>query len=125
MKTIFERVVVAVSMIWNMYLVVGVVFGASYALQRTAGGQFTSFPTAIRISYVLTLAILLWQAVVYVKFTMGKVISPTWVLPALFYVEAASFVVNLLSRSSLERWNAIPAGIVAYVFFRQWRSTKA
>ena len=125
MKTIIERIAVAVSMMWNMYIVAGVVLGASYALHRAAGGQFTSFPMSIRISYVVTFAILVWQAVVYVRFTRGMSVNPAWAVKVLFYVEAASFLVNVLSRSSLERWNAIPAGIVAYVFFRQWQATKA
>ena len=108
-----------------MYIVAGVVLGASYALHRAAGGQFTSVPMSIRISYVVTFAILVWQAVVYVRFTRGMSVKPAWAVKVLFYVEAASFLVNVLSRSSLERWNAIPAGIVAYVFFRQWQATKA
>ena len=125
MRTIIERIAVAVSMIWNMYLVIGVVFGASYALHRAAGGQFTSFPASIRISYVLTFAILVWQAIVYVRLTRGMSVHPAWSVKVLFYVEAASFFVNLVSRSSLERWNAIPAGIVAYVFYREWQATRS
>ena len=44
MKTIIERIAVAVSMIWNMYIVAGFVLGASYALHRAAGGAVHFIP---------------------------------------------------------------------------------
>jgi len=37
------------SFAWNLYLVGGVMLGASYALDRAAGGQFEVFPTYLEL----------------------------------------------------------------------------
>ncbi len=45
-KKTFAAAVYA-SFTWNLYLVGGVILGASFALERAAGGQFEVFPTYI------------------------------------------------------------------------------
>ena len=105
---------------WNIYLVVGVILNQSYALTRAAGGQYSTFPTGIRIAYLLTLAILTYQGLIF--FTQVK--RPTWIYTVFFFLGIASFLVNAISRSSDERWNAIPAAIIAFAFYREWVKRK-
>ena len=50
------------SFAWNLYLVGGVMLGASYALDRAAGGQFEVFPTYLRIIYILNFALVVYQS---------------------------------------------------------------
>ena len=109
------RLFVSASLLWNIYLVIGVISNQSYAFRRAAGGQFTSFPTGIRVAYVITLVILLYQTLLL----LGNQSTPHWVLTAMFVVGLLSVLVNAISRSPLERWNAIPAAIIAYAVYRR------
>ena len=114
------RPLLALSLAWNIYLVAGVILNQSYALTRAAGGQYETFPTGIRAAYLVTIAILFYQ--VLVLFTQVK--RPTWVYKVFFFLGIGSFLVNAISRSSNERWNAIPAAIIAFAFYREWIKSK-
>ena len=107
----------AISLAWNAYLVAGVILNQSYALTRAAGGQYDTFPTGIRVAYLLTFAIIIYQALLF--FTEVK--RPAWIYKVFFFLGIASFVVNAISRSANERWNAIPAALIAYCFYREWK----
>lgn len=41
------------SFAWNILLMVGVILNLGFSHTRAAGGQFTDFPSAIRVLYVL------------------------------------------------------------------------
>jgi hypothetical protein len=112
MKSLLKPLL-AISLIWNIYLVAGVILNQSYALTRAAGGQYQTFPSNIRAAYLLTLAILIYQVLLF--FTNVK--RPTWIYKVFFILGIASFLVNAISRSSNERWNAIPAAVIAYGFY--------
>jgi hypothetical protein len=114
------RPLLALSLAWNVYLVAGVILNQSYALTRAAGGQYQSFPTGIRAAYVITFAIVIYQSLIL--FTQIK--RPTWIYKVFFYIGIASFLVNAISRSANERWNAIPAAIIAFAFYREWVQSK-
>ena len=114
----FFRPLLALSLGWNIYFVAGVILNQSYALTRAAGGQYSTFPTGIRFAYLVTLAILIYQ--VFIFFTDVK--RPEWICKAFFFLGIASFIVNAISRSSNERWNAIPAAVIAYGFYREWKN---
>ena len=116
MKSLIKPLL-GMSLVWNIYLVVGVILNQSYALTRAAGGQYSTFPTGIRIAYLVTLAILVYQ--VFIFFTQVK--RPPWIYKVFFFLGIASLIVNAISRSSNERWNAIPAAVIAYSFFREWK----
>ena len=116
MKSILKPLL-GISLIWNFYLVIGVILNQSYALTRAAGGQYESFPTGIRIAYLVTLTILIYQALLF--FT--KVNRPTWIYKVFFLLGILSFLVNAISRSINERWNAIPAAVIAYGFYQEWK----
>ena len=109
------RILTMISLFWNIYLVVGVINNADYALTRAAGGQYESFPNGIRVAYVVTLMILLYQSLIL----LGNHQAPRWVLTAMLVMGFLSVVVNAISRSSNERWNAIPAAIIAFAIYKR------
>ena len=110
---------------WNLTLVLGVVFNQEYALTRAAGGQFEDFSMGIRLSYILTTALLVWQYRTLLNIWADKPLHPRW-LPRLFLViNLFSALVNAISQSANERWNAIPALILAYGFWSARKTTSS
>jgi hypothetical protein len=106
---------------WNIFLIVGVIANQSYATTRAAGGQFENFPMAIRATYCITLAIVIYQ--LEVLFT--NIRRPHWIYQLFFFVGLSSVLVNAISMSADERWNVIPAAVIAYGFWKRWKSQKA
>jgi hypothetical protein len=109
------------SFTWNLYLVGGVMLGASYALDRAAGGQFDVFPTYIRIIYILNFALILYQVIIYTRLSTGAMIKPRWIVKAFVFTGVIGILLNAISRSPLERWNVIPAAIITFAFYRASR----
>ena len=81
MKSLLKPLL-GISLIWNFYLVIGVILNQSYALTRAAGGQYESFPMGIRVAYLVTLAILIYQALIF--FTNVK--RPAWIYKVFFFL---------------------------------------
>lgn len=123
MKKLIPALVYA-SFAWSLYLVVGVVLGANYALTRAAGGQFDSFPTYLRFLYLLITAVILWQVIVYVRLLQNKAIQPVWTLRVFVILGALGTLANAASRSADERWNAIPMLITTIVFWHYRKKIK-
>jgi hypothetical protein len=115
MKRIF-RVAVLLSFAWNLALVVGVVLNAGYAHPRAAGGQFESFPMGIRLLYISTTFVVLYQIYVYLQIMQNKSVKPVWVPKAFAYLGLVSVFMNAISRSTQEQINVIPASIIAVAF---------
>lgn len=112
-----KKAIITLSLVWNLTLVLGVILNQEYALTRAAGGQFETFPSGIRIAYILNTLIVVWQYRTLLKIWSHRSINPTW-LPKLFLIiSLLSAFVNLISRSPNERWNVIPALIIAYGFW--------
>ena len=123
MKKIIPALVFA-SFAWSLYLVVGVVLGADYALTRAAGGQFDSFPTYLRFLYLINTAVIVWQVIVYVRLLQNKAIKPVWTLKVFVILGALGTLANAASRSSNERWNVIPMLITTIVFLNYRKKIK-
>ena len=123
MKKLIPALVFA-SFAWSLYLVLGVVLGADYALTRAAGGQFDSFPTYLRFLYLLNTAVILWQVIVYVRLIQNKAIQPVWTLRVFVILGALGTLANAASRSADERWNAIPMLITTIVFWNYRKKIK-
>jgi hypothetical protein len=118
------RIAVYISFIWNLVLVIGVVIESKFALPRATGGQFDSFPIAIRVLYVFTTIFVIYQFVISIRFLQKSIIEKLWILRILTIISIFSAVINFLSPSYLEKWNSIPALIIASLFFYQQRSHK-
>ena len=105
------------SFAWNLYLVGGVMLGASYALDRAAGGQFEVFPTYLRVVYILNFALILYQVVIFTRFSYGLAIKPKWIVKAFVILGVLGILANAASRSANERWNVIPALVITAAFY--------
>jgi hypothetical protein len=110
------------SFAWSLYLVGGVMLGASYALDRAAGGQFEVFPTYLRVIYVLNFALFVYQLMIFTRFTYGITVKPKWIAKAFVILGALGILANAASRSTNERWNVIPALIITFAFYRILKS---
>jgi hypothetical protein len=118
MKNKFFQLAVYISFAWNLYLVSGVMLGATYALDRAAGGQFEVFPSSIRIIYIVNLAVILYQVFIFNRYVFDKNIRPQWIVKAFFFIGVLGILANAASRSANERWNVIPAGIITFAFYK-------
>ena len=105
------------SFAWNLYLVAGVMLDASYALDRAAGGQFEIFPTYLRVVYILNFALILYQLVIFTRFSYGLAIKPKWIVKAFVILGVLGILANAASRSANERWNVIPALVITAAFY--------
>ena len=107
------------SFLYNIVILVSVALNLDWVRTRAAGGQFESFPSTLRILYLLMallmayLAPLLWvhreKQLPERDMRFARLIS---------YTFAVSTFLQLISRSSDERWNAVPAIIIAIAFFK-------
>jgi hypothetical protein len=110
------------SFTWNLYLVGGVMLGASFALDRAAGGQFEVFPTYIRMIYILNFALIVYQVMIFGRYEFGLAIKPKWIVKVFVILGALGILANAASRSANERWNVIPALIITFAFYRILKS---
>jgi hypothetical protein len=110
------------SFAWNLYLVGGVMLGASFALDRAAGGQFEVFPTYIRVIYILNFALIVYQVMIFGRYEYGLAIKPKWIVKAFVILGILGILANAASRSVDERWNVIPAIIITFAFYRILKS---
>ena len=114
---IFAAAVFA-SFAWNLSLVGGVILGASYALDRAAGGQFEVFPPYIRIVYVLIFMLIVFQLEIFRRSLYGRSTQPEWIIKAFVIIGVLGILANAASPSSDERWNVIPAFFITIAFYR-------
>ena len=103
-----------VSSAWSLFIVSLVVLNIEWALPRAAGGQFEAFPIWLRVLYVGNVVLLTLQTFAYAKR------SPR-MMQFFFWLSVISAAVNLLSRSPLERWNALSASIMAVALLKAIR----
>ena len=106
------------SLTYNIILLFSVSLNYDWVRSRAAGGGFDSFPMSIRIIYFFmavfmgTLMFWVWDKRNGIT-TIHRFRFATF-LALLFSI---STVLQLISRSSDERWNAIPAAILAITFW--------
>lgn len=96
-----------------------VVFNLDWVRTRAAGGQYESFPIGIRIAYVfITLLMLFLMAMLWSHRVDPLQKRGPLVAKIIGYQFLVSTFFQLISRSPDERWNAIPALILTYVFLQ-------
>ena len=109
--------VVLLSFAWNAFLLIGVVLNLGFVHTRAAGGQFTDFPTGIRVAYVLQLALVAYQVWIFKLIFHSDPVKPDWIPKLFFTLGILGILANAASRSSNERWNVIPAAIITCAFW--------
>ena len=109
--------IVLLSFAWNLFLLLGVVLNLGFVHTRAAGGQFTDFPTGIRVAYVLQLALVTYQVWIFKLISHSDPVKPSWIPKLFFILGILGILANAASRSSNERWNVIPAAIITWSFW--------
>lgn len=117
-KIIFGALLLAFA--WNLFLVIAATLNISSILPRVAGGQLDTMPTGLRVLYGFQALLVIFQiyfsAQLYQR--KGAWSKRSFLLARVFLIAAAfGAVVNLVSPSPDERWNAIAATIIAYGFY--------
>lgn len=105
---------------WNVVIVAAVSLDARWALTRAAGGQFTEFPTAIRIIYGIEVFLMLAQILFAYLLLLrhGAWSRKSWLIAQLLIVlYLISTILNALSQSANERINAPCALIIAFAMY--------
>ena len=111
---------VLASFIWNFYLVLGATLNNKSILNRVAGGGFESMPLGLRIAYGVQSVLIIYQMyfIVRLYFRNGTWSKNSYLLARIFMaLSGVSTLVNAISRSSAERWNAIAALIITVGFY--------
>jgi hypothetical protein len=105
-------------LIYNTVLLLSVSLNSEWARTRAAGGGFDSFPMGIRIIYFSMAtfmgAVMFW---LWDKRHGITTIREGRLATAFTLLFSISTVLQLISRSSDERWNAIPAALLAITFW--------
>ena len=107
-----------VSLLYNVFILFSVSMNMEWVRTRAAGGQYENFPIWIRILYFVmasfmgSLIFWLWDH----RYGVVEGRSKTFA-KGLSYLFIISTLLQLISRSADERWNAIPASILAITFW--------
>ncbi|MFM2128266.1 MAG: hypothetical protein RIQ86_779 [Actinomycetota bacterium] len=105
------------SLIFNAAILFSVTLNLDWVRTRAAGGQYKNFPIGIRFVdflmgiFMLFLIAMLWNYREKPMDEKGPVV--TRIIGYTFFI---SMFFQIASRSMDERWNAIPAGILAVTF---------
>ena len=105
------------SLLYNIAILLSVTLNLDWVRTRAAGGQFKEFPIGIRVLdfifalFMLFLMALLWNHKDKPMDSKGPMIAR--LIGYTFFISA---FFQTISRSSNERWNAIPALILAITF---------
>ena len=107
------------SLLWTLYLTASVALNSLSVAPRVAGGGLHSFSAALRFTYGVQALVVLFQIFFVVQLfkRSGVWSSTSYLLARIFLIlSGLSAAVNLMSRSPIERWNAIPALAIAYAY---------
>lgn len=106
-----------ISLVYNAVILFSVVLNLDWVQTRAAGGQFKTFPIGVRFVdfimgvFMIFLFSLLWNHRIKAMDEKGPMVAR--IIGYTFFV---STFFQLISRSTDERWNAIPALILAVTF---------
>ncbi|MBI3429189.1 MAG: hypothetical protein HY050_03840 [Actinobacteria bacterium] len=109
-----------ISLLWNLYYVIGATLNISSLLTRIAEGQYQSIPIPLRFAYGVQSLIVIFEFffIIALYKHVGAWSKNSYLLARIFLVLALlSTFVNFASRSPLAQWNTISAVVVAFGFF--------
>ena len=128
MKRVKRAVIEALALpalLFNLAILISVTLDLDWVRTRAAGGQFDQFPIAIRVIY-LVMAL----GTIYLIWFLWRLRDRLFLanhrrlVRGLGILFVLSTFTQLISRSADERFNAIPAAIIAIAFLRASRSLK-
>lgn len=105
------------ALMYNAALLFSVTLNLPWAKSRAAGGQYDSFPLAIRALYFLMfLGMLVLMNFLWHNRNAKMSKAAVQFSRMLSYLFILSTIIQLLSKSSAEQFNAIPSAIIALTF---------
>ena len=109
-----------VALLWNLFLVLGATLNVESILPRVAGGGYDSIPLGLRFVYGIQTLLVVFQFFFLARLyeRNGAWSKNSYLITRIFLIlSALSTLVNSVSRSSLERWNAIAAVVITLAFY--------
>lgn len=107
-----------IALCYNSVILLGVAMDYEWVRTRAAGGQFTEFPIWLRaIYFLMTIAMITLLFILHDWASSPSTERRIRLARALAALFAVSTLMQLISRSVDERWNAIPAALIAVTFF--------
>ena len=106
-----------VSLVYNIGILISVTLNLHWVRTRAAGGQYKDFPIGIRIVYLIMAFIMIFLIGMIWKHRENPIGTKGPIVTRIVgYIFILSTIAQLISRSANERWNAIPALIIALTF---------
>lgn len=107
------------SLVYNSLVLISVALNLDWVRTRAAGGQFQTFPTTVRLLYALMTFLMLYlMPLLWVNREKTLPKKEAKLARVISYAFILSTVLQVISRSADERWNAIPAMILALAFWQ-------
>ena len=102
---------------YNFVILISVALNQEWVRTRAAGGQYETFPITIRVIYFL-MSIFMGTLIFWLWDHRNQSLNPQSKKLAriLGYTFVVSTLLQIISQSSDERWNAIPALVLAITF---------
>lgn len=111
-------VVTAISLAVDLIIVASVVLNLAWVRTYAAGGQYTTFPTNVRVMYIFQVGFVLVVGWFLWKIRNGaQNVSDSKFALAVLCIYAISTASQIISKSPHERLNAIPAALIMWGFF--------
>ena len=114
------------SLFYNIVILISVALNLDWVRTRAAGGQFETFPGTVRwLYFMMTLTMLYLMPLLWTnreKILPAKDAKLARLISYAFFI---STFFQLISKSMDERWNAIPALIIAFTFLRLSKSSQS
>jgi hypothetical protein len=106
-----------ISLLYNIVILLSVTLNLDWVRTRAAGGQYTTFPIGIRfVDFLMAIFMVFLMGMLWKHREMPMDEKGPTVTRVIGYTFFISMFFQIASRSMNERWNAIPAGILAVTF---------
>jgi len=106
-----------ISLLYNIVILLSVTLNLDWVRTRAAGGQYTTFPIGIRfVDFLMAIFMVFLMGMLWKHRELPMDEKGPTVTRVIGYTFFISMFFQVASRSMDERWNAIPAGILAVTF---------
>lgn len=112
------------SLFYNVIILISVTLNLDWVRTRAAGGQFETFPSTVRwLYFLMALTMLYLMPLLWTNRDKNLPPKEAKLARLISYAFFVSTFFQLISKSMDERWNAIPALIIAFAFLRLSKNT--
>lgn len=106
-----------ISLAYNVVLLLSVTLNLDWVRTRAAGGQYTTFPIGVRfVDFLMAIFMVFLMGMLWNHRNDPMDAKGPMVTRIIGYTFFISMFFQFISRSADERWNGIPAAILAVTF---------